>query len=84
MNFGRCLLRCCRRRCGRRHRLLARNGDPQTKLEFGLCSAEERLVDLGLVGVQGDVRSSRVGVALKENILVLVECEDSSELGAST
>jgi hypothetical protein len=41
---------------GRRHRLFARNGGPQTQLELRLCGAEERLVDLGLVGVQDDIR----------------------------
>lgn len=40
--------------------LLAGDGSLQTKLELGLCGAEERLVDLGLVGVQGDIGCSRV------------------------
>ena len=43
-------------RYGRRYRLFARNGGPQTQLELRLCGAEERLVDLGLVGVQDDIR----------------------------
>lgn len=43
-------------RCGRSHGLFSGDGGPQTQLELRLCGAEERLVDLGLVRVKGDIR----------------------------
>ena len=42
-------------RCGRSHGLFAGDCGPQTQLELRLCGAEERLVDLGLVRVKGDI-----------------------------
>ena len=40
--------------------LLAWNGGTQTQLELCFGGAEERLVDLGLVGVEGDVGTGAV------------------------
>lgn len=43
-------------RGGRSHGLFAGDGGPQTQLELRLRGAEERLVDLGLVRIKGDIR----------------------------
>lgn len=64
------------RRLGR----LARNGGPQTQLELCLGGAEERLVDGGRVRVEGDVRGGGVGVALKDDLLVITDLEAGAEL----
>lgn len=61
-------------------RLLSRNGGLETKLELCFGSAEECLVDLGLVRVEDDVRSRRVGVALEDDMLIGLDLEDVSKL----
>ena len=60
--------------------LLSRDGGPQTKLELCLCGAEECLVHLGLVCVEGDVGCSRIRVALEHDMLVGLDLEDASKL----
>jgi hypothetical protein len=52
----------------------------QTKLELRLCRTEERLVDLGLVRVERDIGTSRVGVTLDHELLVLKDLQASAEL----
>jgi hypothetical protein len=69
-----------RRRCGCRYGFFARDSGPQTQLELRFGGAEERLVDLGLVGIQDDIRGGRVGVALKHDLLAGFELQDASEL----
>ena len=69
-----------RRGCGRRYGLFTRNGSSQTQLEFRLCGAEERLVNLGFVGVEDDIRGGGVGVALEYDLLASFKLEDASEL----
>jgi hypothetical protein len=60
--------------------LVAGDGGFQAELQLGLCSPEQRLVDLRLVGVEGDVGSSRVGVALKDDLLIGGDLEDAAQL----
>ena len=79
-SIGKSLISGCERSSGRWLHVLARDGGPQTKLQLGLCGSEERLVDLGLVGVQGDVGGSRVGVALEHDLVVGLDLEDASKL----
>jgi len=69
-----------RRGCGRRYGLFTRNGSSQTQLEFRLCGPEERLVNLGFVGVEDDIRGGGVGVALEDDLLASLKLEDASEL----
>lgn len=61
-------------------RLLSRNSGPQTELELCLCGTEEGLVDLGLIGVERDVRTSRIGVTLEYDQLIVLDLEYGSEL----
>jgi hypothetical protein len=71
------------RGCGSSSRslqLLAGNGSSQAKLQLCLCGSEQRLVHLRLVGVKGDVRGRRVGVALKHDLLVGLDLKETSEL----
>jgi hypothetical protein len=60
--------------------LLTRNGGSQTQLQLRLRGAEQRLVDLRLVRLEDDIRCGRVGVALKDYLLVGVYLEDAAKL----
>ena len=60
--------------------LLAWNGGTQTQLELCFGGAEERLVNLGFVGVEDDIRGGGVGVALEYDLLASFKLEDASEL----
>jgi hypothetical protein len=62
---------------------LARNSSPQTELELRLRGAEERLVDRRRVRVEGDVRGGGVGVALKDDLLIVADLETGTELYSS-
>ena len=60
----------CRRSSGKRGRFLAWEGGTKTQLQLRLGGTEERLVDLGVLGVQGDVSTGAVGVAFEDDGLV--------------
>jgi len=59
---------------------LARNGGPQAEFQFSFGSAKEGLVDLRLVGIQGDVGAGAVGVALEDDLIFRTKLEKASEL----
>ena len=61
-------------------KLLAGNCGLQTKLQFRFGGTEERLVDLGLVRVQGDVGADAIGVALEDDLILGADLEECSEL----
>jgi hypothetical protein len=50
--------------------MLTGDAGPQTKLELCLRSAEQRLVDLRLVGIKGDVSGYGIGVSLEDDLLI--------------
>jgi hypothetical protein len=60
--------------------LLSRNGGSQAELQLSLRRAEQRLVDLRLIGVEGDVGGRRVGVAFKHQLVVGFDLEEATEL----
>jgi hypothetical protein len=60
--------------------LLSRNGGSQAELQLSLRRAEQRLVDLRLVGVEGDVGGRRIGVAFKYQLVVGFDLEEATEL----
>ena len=60
--------------------LLARDGGAQTQLELRFGGAEERLVDLRLVGVEGDIGAGAVRVALEDDVLARGDLQEVSEL----
>lgn len=68
------------RRRKSRLKFLAGNSGLQTKLQLRFGGAKECLVDLWLVGVQGDVGAGAVGVTLEDDIVFGTNLEESSEL----
>jgi len=63
--------------------LLAWDRCAQTQLELRLGSAEERLVDLRLVGVEGNVGAGAVRVALEDDVLARRDLKEMAELYAA-
>jgi hypothetical protein len=63
-----------------RLKLLAGNGGLQTKLQFRFGGTEERLIDLRLIGVQGDVGADAIGVALEDDLILGADLKECSEL----
>jgi hypothetical protein len=63
-----------------RFELLAGNGGLETELQFRFGGTKECLVDLGLVGVEGNVGAGAIGIALEDNVIFGADLEESSEL----
>ena len=70
-------------RRSRRSLLVAIGHDrsPQTELELRLGGTEQGLVDLGVLGVEGDVSAGAVGETLEDDLLGRGDVEELAELG---
>lgn len=60
--------------------MLVHDSRAQAELQLGLGCTEEGLVDLGVLGIEGDVSAGAVGETLEDDFLVRRDAEELAEL----